>query len=233
MKEKMGFALLLLSLVIVSVQAETVSLIIHTTDNEKIIETVDRNTAAYTFYDGDSKKYRIKSIDNLDQLPFLESLEFYNIAGMEQYGFLGKIKGLKRLHLASCTVPDLSFLEELENLESVSLNVSFSADHPEAAREGSIDLGRLKKIRFISFYCTEYRKVPRFVNVQNRPFLDIDNNLIRSVDRQSIELLRQYRMVSMKCTPLAGNEAERRKLAGIPVLLDVDDAIPEDIAPYY
>jgi len=212
--------------------AETVDLVVRTTAGDSLVRRVERDCTRLCFADSDAQDYRIAGIGNLGFLPKLESVEMYCISGITDWSFLLEAKGLRALHRAMCTVPDLAFVEKLESLEYLCLDVYSPAGTADPAGRTELDLGKLGRLKFIEFCPDLPSGVPRFRNVRNRPFINLNNNRIRTVSPEEVNLLSQYSLVSLQFNPICENQDERAKLAGLKVCFDASDPWPPSVTKY-
>ncbi|ULQ60262.1 hypothetical protein K7I13_02825 [Brucepastera parasyntrophica] len=217
---------LCLSLIIT---AEPVDIVILTDTGEKKIQTVDSEVKTWGLAQTGTTGYIIAGIENLEVLPELENLEFINLRGVKDFSFVQKVKNLKRLHISGSAINDLTFLEKLTKLEYLGLILSKESAAIKKLEVASVNFSALKKIAYIQFICSGYKNpsVPNFVNVRNKPFFDLSNNQIETLDRTDIKLLKQYSGINLKYTPVAANDVERAKLKKLPVLLDANDPVPD------
>lgn len=139
---------------------------------------------------------------------------------------MSKLPNLRKLSLGGCTVYDFKFLESLTNLEDLSLHVFIAEGLTDKIKFTPIDLLNLKKIKYISFNSIP---VPPFINVQNRPYLILDNNNIESLSVYDLELLSDYSLVTMRYNPIVSNQAERLKCSGLPIIFDPNTTLPDEV----
>lgn len=92
---------------------------------------------------------------------------------------------------------------------------------------------KLERLAFIVFAPHQNLGVPGFVNVKNRPYLDLSNNNIVKMDKAGLKLLKQYSIVNLQFNPIVKNDLERKKFSGMHVLFDSTDVPPQDILKYY
>ncbi|MCD1653748.1 hypothetical protein K7J14_03425 [Treponema zuelzerae] len=213
--------------------SDTVDIIIVTTSGEKKIQRVPADVTMWGFAQSDQSGYKILSIENLDELPNLERLELINIDGISDYSFLSKAKKLNRLHITGCLVQDLKFIEDLVLLQYLFLGIYPQNGFLQSIQNTSIDLSKLINIEFIGFSCQGHSGVPMFVNVKNKPFLDISNNQISTVSMVDVKLLSQYSLLNIRYNPIVDNPLELKKLHTINCICNNSDPIPENILRYY
>ncbi len=217
----------------VNLGAQTVNLEIVTTTGEIKIEKFAKETKYLTLMDSDQKSYQIASVKNLDALPFLETVELANIGGILDYSFLLKAKGLKSLHTASCTIGDLRFLEKMENLEYLSLDVYVRPGALDVLKTTPINLGKLDRLEYIAFSAIPRTIFPLFTQVKNKPYICLSNNNIKSFSASEVRLLKQYSFINLEFNPIAENPGKQKKLAGMKVRYNDSTPIPPEILKKY
>lgn len=231
-KRYAGFAILMM-LVLSSqtiVASDLVDLEIVTTTGTIVKKHVSKDITNLEFSNDDSSPYQFASVCNLDVLPHLKSITLMNIGGITDYTFLHKAKGLTDLYIGSCTVRDLRFLESMENLEWFEMGVFIPANLVEKVRSTPIDLGRLERLKYIGF--CYYIGFPHFINVKNKPFIELNNNRIERLTSDEIKLLHQFSYISLIFNPIADNPVERNKLKDLNVWFDEKDFNGEIQAKY-
>jgi len=216
-----------------SLSAEPVDLIIRTTKGTRVVERVDSEATFWGFVDSARQEYQVESVENLDVLPNLDAMEIINVRGVKDYSFLAKSKSLRTLHMASCTVRSLKFIEKLTKLEYLNLDISIRPEDIEHIRATEIDLGNLTNLKFIVFAPFPYIGVPKFINIVSRPYISLSNSGIETVDAAEMELLRQYSLIDFLFTPLAGKILEIRKLDGLPARFFQSTDLPDEVKKYY
>jgi len=212
--------------------AESVDIIFHTTSGEMEIQKVDKNRKKWGFFDGEIRSGRISKVENINLLTELEYFEMYNLSDLEDYSFLAELPKLKSLHMAGCTVKDLHFIEGLRGLKYLYLNIYF--DKMDVQFEKYFDLVELKSIEFILWSDNKRQtKIPNFINVQNKPFIDLANNNIETVSEEEMHLLGQYSLIDMKFNPIAEDKKEQSRLKDLNVRFDPREPLPEGILKFY
>lgn len=214
------------SFVAMCVYSKTVDLVIVTTTGERVIRSVSDDVREWGFAQTDTTKFQILTVENIEVLTQVEFIEFINVRTIQDYSFLSKLPNLRQLSLGGCTVYDLKFLESLTNLEHLSLHIFIPEHIIDKIKSTPIDLLNLKKIKYISFNSIP---VPPFINVQNRPYLILDNNNIESLSVCDLELLSNYSLVTMRYNPIVNNQAERLKCAGLPIIFDPGTTLPNEV----
>lgn len=231
-KKKISIAMFFFLFSLFFIQAENVDIRIRTSTGEVIVEKVPKDIRKWVHAYSDQSKYLLASVENLGDLPELKSIEFYNISSVRDYSFLLKAKGLVQLHLAGCTVNDLSFLEEMTNLEYLYVDIYIPANKKLQVRAKSVDLKKLTRLDYLVFHSPDYGCVPNFVNILSRPYVELANNSIKKFTKQDIYLLKQYSVINLMFNPVADNVEERQKVNSMKVIFDVQDPLPENIANY-
>ncbi len=209
--------------------SKNVDLVIVTTAGERVIRSVPDDVREWGFAQTDTTKFEILTVENIEVLTQLEFIEFINVTTIHDYSFLSKLPKLRKLSLGGCSVFDLKFLESLTNLEDLSLHIFIPESIIEKIKVTPIDLLNLKKIKYISFNSIP---VPPFINVQNQPYLILDNNNIESLSVYDLELLSDYSLVTMRYNPIVSNQAERLKCAGLPIVFDSGIILPDEVVQY-
>ena len=179
-----------------------------------------------------AKKFSTKKIAKIEGFEIFSETEnvcFYSLRYTGNYDFLKMLPDLKSLGLMNCWISSLDFLENLYNLEDAEIHFTADTSKYDEIKEQKVDLRKLTKLKKIyvegSDFCEIYEKkpwessivqrmdfIPKFVNVQNKPELMIDNNRIEKISKEEIKLLKQYSEVSLDSNPIANNRAELLKL---------------------
>lgn len=230
---KRTFILLILGIVsTMALMAEMVDLRIVTKTGELKTIPLSVDTTELICMDDDTRDsfFQMKWIENLDVLPNLQKIELYNLNEVQDYSFLLKAKKLTFLHIAGGTINDLRFVEGLtDTLEYLYLHGGTTEKN---LFRNSVDMSNLMNLKFLAFSLYGFTGVPSFVNVQNRPYIDLSNCEIHTLHAADIRMLRQFSLVNLKFTPIEKSESERAKLKDIRVVYE-SDPLPEYILDYY
>ena len=81
---------------------------------------VNENVTHLTFAGPEIRS--ITSIEGLEKLKNLESLDFYNLTFINM-DFFNSCKNLKELWIAGCTISSFSFIEKITELEKIELDL--------------------------------------------------------------------------------------------------------------
>jgi hypothetical protein len=81
-------------------------------------------------------------------------------------------------------------------------------------------LNNIKDIRFSpivesSNKTSKYDRIPNFVNVQNKPKIFLENNVIKTLTEKDIELLNQYSEVNIYTNTILENSIEIEKIKNL------------------
>lgn len=219
-------------LVLSAIAAETVDLVLVTADGKEVTRSVDADITRMTIANRENTGYRISSVKNLDKLIRLETLEMYYLSDVQDYSFLRDVPNLKFLHIGGCYVTSLKFVEELQSLTYVYLDVLFQANDVEKIRQETVDFSRLTHLEFVAFRSHRYIGVPKFINVRNKPFIDLMNNNIEKITKDDKQLLRQYSLIDLRFNPIEKDAAELRAVSDLPKVYGKKE-LPERIRKYY
>lgn len=189
--------------------AKPVSITFEFADGERLVKEFDDTKETFVIWTGDSNdsvpSKELTDIKGLENWQVLEAVEFYGIKYYGDWHFLKDIKNLKGFFVNYFYCKSLRFLEDLVNLEDIELEVWINKKDSKDFEKEEIDLSKLSKIKTIAlkaFYISEdihsdYRltRIPNFINVQNHPVLDVNNNHIKELTKHDKKLLIQYSKV--------------------------------------
>lgn len=217
MKKKLLILLLLAT--ISSIFAKDVELKFKMIDGTEKTEYVDSLTDSYTFVWTYFPNKEIVSMEGFEKLNNLSALFFYYPKYYGDWMFLKKIPKLKKF-ASDIKKSSLKFLENLNNIETLELNIIYNDEDFENLKSTIIDLKKLTKLKKIWLRIDNEKNVnmyrmdfiPKFINVQNKPELIISDNRIESITDDEIELLKQYSNVVLDYNPITRNEEELSKL---------------------
>ncbi|HOT63243.1 MAG TPA: hypothetical protein PLU93_10310, partial [Treponemataceae bacterium] len=193
-------------------------------------KSVDENTKRLVLFDSDATGYQIMSIQNLDALPKLESLEIDNASMITDFSFLTKAKSLKELYLISVTVRSLKFLENMHSLVKISLLIYIPDDEVRSFISEQVDMRQLTSLKVISFCTHGQVPFPPFVNVMNRPYLSLRNNQIQDIPVGCIDNLKQYSWIDFLYNPIKPVNLRRY---GINTRFLETDNVPSDVLRWF
>lgn len=199
--------------------AENVNLKFKMIDKTVETRTVDSEIEIYTFVWTDFPNKEIVSMEGFEQLKNLSRLFFYHPNYYGNWNFLKNIPNLK-IFASDIKKSSLKFIENLTELESLELDVSYNDEEFEILKNTKINLEKLTKLKKIYLIITnekdpnKYRLdfIPKFINVKNKPELLIFDNRIESISKDEIKLLKQYSRVCLDYNPIAKNKTELLKL---------------------
>ena len=215
--------ILLISLFILSVclYAKEIEIKYIRENGKTTTQKFDSEIKTLTLFSSDSVNFKILDIKGLEQFTNIENIEIYMLYYEGDYTFLHDIKSPKSLFLDGARCSSLKFLEKMTSLKEIEISFVTSIDE-------TIDLKNLKNIKKITyqdFYAIrneglEDRKIPNFINVQNKPVLDLNNDHIKKISKRNIELLKQYSKIILDQNPICKNKWELRKLKRMNIFIN-------------
>lgn len=168
---------------------------------------VDKNVTHLTFSGPEFET--ISSIEGLEKLENLKSLDFYNLtfSSMELFN---SCKNLKNIWIAGCTITSFSFIEEMVNLEEITLDFYIDYSMNELIKGKKIDLKKLEKLKRIYFLgliieenqITKYKTIPQFQNVPSGCTLIMQDQDIERLSDIDISILKQFKNVDLFANPV-------------------------------
>ena len=190
---------------------------------EIVTRKVDSEISEWVIFSGAHNPNIVCDIKGLNQLTNLTSLEIPILNYKGDFRFLKDCKNLKVLFLNGGTITSFKFLEELENLEYLELNMYINKDDVGKIYSQEIDFANLNNIKDIRFSpivessnkTSKYDRIPNFVNVQNKPKIFLENNVIKTLTERDIELLNQYSEVNIYTNTILENSIEIEKIKNL------------------
>lgn len=191
-------------------------------DGREEIVLLDENVESIILYSSDANPGEIKDIIGLSQFKKLSYLEFPMFHYNGDWSFLYGLSSVKSLGIRSDSVnlKSLKFLETLTNLETLDCDILISEIYKDSFLSEKIDLNNLKNLKKIYYKCRIWEKdysgwyfpgrIPNFVNVNNRPVLDLNNNGIEYLTSREKKLLKQYSEVKLYSNPISENKKAKR-----------------------
>lgn len=213
--------------------AESINIKITTTEDKTFDYEVDDNTSIFTI----TKKilpeqetdgiYGIKKIEGFNQLKNLKIIRIKNIDIIDNYDFLKEIPNLRELYISTTIITDIKFIENLYSLELLDFEPFIYDEDLETLRNSTINLENLELLKAIIFsttiltidnYYEEFNCIPKFINVKNKPYLDLGNNGITSVNDNEIDILSQFSEVNLWPNPILSDLYEMEKLQDLNIV---------------
>lgn len=185
--------------------AKTIELTYEFEDGEQLVRQYDDSEKDLVLYISDSKNSMpLKKIKNIKGLENWENLENFASYGIDYSGnllFFNNIKNLKTIFLDFFKSKNLSFLENLTELEFIEIHLSLDNKYYKSLENVKVDFSKLKKLKKITFsayyfdngkFVGKLNRIPQFVNVQNKPELIFYENDINELTKKDKKLLKQY-----------------------------------------
>lgn len=198
--------------------SEDVDIVYVCRDGSEFIEKIDKNEKAFGFFASEESKYNnVVTVKGLEQLVEVEEASFYMLRYINDFSFLSDLKNLRKLHIASCTINNLKFLEKLQKLEYLSINFYVPDEFKDKIRNERINLEKLKNLTEI-YYCDGLGTIPRFYNLVENVKINLSNNCITKFSKEDVKLLNQYSEICLLFNPVTENVKEMDKLNGMNVI---------------
>lgn len=230
MKKIIFFILFIISF---NLSAAPVNLLITTTEDYSFEFETDDNIKIFTITQSllpsqnNDTIYGIKKIEGFNQMKNLEIIRIKNIDLIDDFSFLFDIENLHELYISTTIMTDFSFIEKLKNLELMDLEPFIYDEDLETLRNIKINLESLENLKAIIFsttiltiddYYEEFNCIPKFINVKNKPYLDIGNNGIQKVSDSDLEILSQFSEINLYPNPIINDWMEMDKLKELHVI---------------
>lgn len=200
--------------VLFSIEAKELELKKIYIDGREEIVLLDENIETIILYTSDAHPGELKDIAGLNQFKKLKYLEFPMLHYNGDWSFLYGLTTLKTLYVDSYSkgLKSLKFLESLSNLETFGCNLLVNESYKDYFFKEIIDLANLEHIKTIYYQCRVWNKdftgwyylgrIPNFVNVKNKPVLDLNDNGIEYLTSREKKLLKQYSEVKLYSNPI-------------------------------
>lgn len=221
MKKKI---LVLFILIITSIflYADDVKITFKMIDGTEEYVFLDSNTERYDFVWTEFPNKEIIKIEGFESLKNLTSLGFYYPVYYGDWMFLSKIPKLNNLGLIGCYVESLEFIEKLNHLKLIELELKCKETEILKLKQEKINLSKLKKIEKVTIgfeyknpiangFITVKNFIPNFVKLQNKPSLYLVYGGISDVNQRDIKLLKQYSQVSLGYSSTIVDDKEKMK----------------------
>lgn len=180
---KKVFVFMLLSLFNICF-AEKVKIDIIMKDNSTKSVYIDKNVKMFAFTSANFTHEKFVDVKGLEKLEKLTTADFYWPHCEGDWSFLEDFKHLKKLGILEADIDSLKFLENLKDLERLSLEINVDEKNKINFENELINLEKLENLEFIeihvlyknydgNFYTGRLRKIPKFINVKNKPELII------------------------------------------------------------
>jgi Leucine-rich repeat (LRR) protein len=152
-----------------------ISLVLYTTKGKEI-KYVAQDTKELYF-----EKTYIQKIEELKELPQLETIVFDMTAFIKDFAFLSDAKYLRKLVLCTVSPNDLSIIEYMPNLEILILRACI-------LNENILDLNNNHKLKYIELSYCRLNSFPYLKNVPSSlEYLNLSNNNIEGFQVSDFE----------------------------------------------
>lgn len=213
--------------------AEKIELKIITTDNKTINFEVDDyarilNISSKLMPENNSDEIiGIKKIEGTEKLSNIQIVRIDSISLIDDYSFLFNFNNLKELYIFGTIITSLQFLENLSSLNMLDINAFIFDEDLETIQNEAIDLNKLENICSINFSISMltlydgtqgFDSIPNFINVKNKPIINLGNNGISSVDDKDIEILSQFSEIHLWPNPILSDFYEMEKLQDLNII---------------
>lgn len=215
------------------IYAEKIELKIITTDNKIIPFEVDDyarilNISSKIMPENNSDEIiGIKKIEGTENLPNIQIVRIDSISLIDDYSFLFNFPNLNEIYIFGTILTSLKFLENLSSISMIDINAFIFDEDLETIQNEAIDLNKLENICSINFSISMltlydgtqgFDSIPNFINVKNKPIINLGNNGISSVDDKDIEILSQFSEIHLWPNPIVNDWFEMDKLSGLNII---------------
>lgn len=213
--------------------AEKIKLKIITTDNKTINFEVDDyarilNISSKLMPENNSDEIiGIKKIEGTEKLPNIQIVRIDSISLIDDYSFLFNFPNLNEIYIFGTILTSLKFLENLSSISMIDINAFIFDEDLETIQNEAIDFSKLENLFSVNFSISMltlydgtkgFDSIPNFINVQNKPIINLGNNEITSVNDKDIEILSQFSEIHLWPNPILSDFYEMEKLQDLNII---------------
>ncbi len=231
---KKFFCILICTFISLYFFADEVKLRIFSQNGEILEKEIESNTRLLQINENflpDSiiyKDFLIVDIEGLEELPNLQVLQINDVNNINDFTFLSRLKFLRELYINSTFIKSLKFLEGMHNLDLIDLTLYVMEDESQKFKEEIIDLGQNLFIKKIDYHVSvvvdeetlrDFNDIPKFINVQNQPILNIGKNQIYTISADQKKYLYQYSQIYLWPNPIIEDQLQIEGLKDLNIIL--------------
>lgn len=170
----------------------------------------------------------IVNIEGLEELQNLQVLQINDVNNIDDFSFLSKLNFLQELYISSTFVKSLKFLEGMQNLDIIDLTLYVMKEDYKSFKDEIINLEKLLFLKKINFHIScvldeknlmDFNDIPKFINVQNQPILNIGKNQIYTISADQKKYLYQYSQIYLWPNPIIDDRLQLQNLRDLNVIL--------------
>lgn len=212
------FLVLLSLFILFSVKAKELELRKIYVDGTEEVLLLDDNTDTIVLYSSDANSKEVKDIIGLNQFKNLKILDIPMLRYNGDWQFLAGLTTVRILGFSSDSekLKSIKFLESLTSLETLDCKLLIREEYKDFFLSEKIDLRNLKNLKNIYYKCRIWKndssgwyylgRIPNFINVKNKPILDLNNNGIEYLTSREKKMLKQYSEVNFYSNPITNNK---------------------------